>query len=988
MVQTKLKFTKIVSLLIILVVAFGLFSCKRDKKQYTVTFMCENTVFSTVKVTKGKTVQKPATNPTKEGFIFKYWTNGEAEYIFSTPVTTNLTLNAFFEESSEPAPDEKKLAGGVSGALYNYKYADDDTRSEIAAVLERWLINESVSIPVAYSVGMTIYSNRVKFPVDEYVPLMGWGSLYGGVTTGTASGSDTDPAYRLYTGASPKTLFRYDYRDSVESEIFGYIEGSLWDIGWNEDFTGYEMLPNFGDGLATAVRKNRTTGEWEDIVPEGNEQILSRNWKVKIREGLKYSDGTEFDIDDIIYSLKIALDPTLKNYRGTEFYSGSLVISGAEEYYKQYSTSQVNFHPDEMNSYTKSWDTVGIKKVDDYTMVISLDSELNSWDFHYNTASIMFAPLSQTFFENKLEPVDPNDLTKGYEVGYGKVDKSVISNVLTSGEYILSYYEDDKSFEFKRNKYFSQNEAIHHPIKVDVINYKIIKDPNAALNEFKLKNLDVCGIPATEVENYRNDKNVKRTPDSTVWRLSTNQSSQEYLDQEFPGNNKTVSPLMQSKNFMWALYLGLDRESLAEQTLKTYNASQYYVNDAYLLNGETGVSYRGTTWAEKVGQGIFEDDFALNVESSGYSSDDARHFYVQALDELIAAGKLSPGSRQEPVLLELKFVAFDGSPWEEALTWMANAYEEIFNAQTKYPYIRLKFKTIAAPEMDLYYEYQMKGDYDLALAGINGSTMDLLGLYDVFSSNAEENGLRLSLGVDTESTTTVEYDGMLWSYDALVSAANGPTYVVNGVISKEYKVTMNLKRVPAFGVIETIFAEYGTYAGVGELYDKALTDLYDALMPEEIDEITNKYLKDVEKIVESDFAYATDVSKTLLKAKCFAKYTKEIADHLLTIDLDAYNKKIEDNSRELQKTQEEYELETDSAIKKELKNKIQKLQKLIQKDQEAIEKITTAMATYDTAYKALDLDNSSDPMKEATTYYQSVVELLLENGRTFGDYFA
>lgn len=56
-----------------------------------------------VEVEDGKTVAKPPADPTREGFIFKGWYDGDTEYDFSKPVTGLLTLDALWE--AIPAPD-------------------------------------------------------------------------------------------------------------------------------------------------------------------------------------------------------------------------------------------------------------------------------------------------------------------------------------------------------------------------------------------------------------------------------------------------------------------------------------------------------------------------------------------------------------------------------------------------------------------------------------------------------------------------------------------------------------------------------------------------------------------------------------------------------------------------------------------------------------------------------------------------------------------
>lgn len=71
---------------------------------YTVSFNLDggSGSFPSKTINYGSTVSKPTVNPTKDGFVFKYWAlSGQTtEYNFNTPITTNITLVAIWEEDS------------------------------------------------------------------------------------------------------------------------------------------------------------------------------------------------------------------------------------------------------------------------------------------------------------------------------------------------------------------------------------------------------------------------------------------------------------------------------------------------------------------------------------------------------------------------------------------------------------------------------------------------------------------------------------------------------------------------------------------------------------------------------------------------------------------------------------------------------------------------------------------------------------------------
>jgi ABC-type oligopeptide transport system substrate-binding subunit len=61
-------------------------------------------------------------------------------------------------------------------------------------------------------------------------------------------------------------------------------------------------------------------------------------------------------VDDVIYSLKQVMDPLLLTRRASQVASEYITIKGAVDYCQQ------------GNSNSVPWETVGLKKIDDYTL--------------------------------------------------------------------------------------------------------------------------------------------------------------------------------------------------------------------------------------------------------------------------------------------------------------------------------------------------------------------------------------------------------------------------------------------------------------------------------------------------------------------------------------------------------------------------------------------------------------------------------------------
>ena len=71
---------------------------------YTVSFDFDGGIgnVSDLRIAEGKTATAPA-DPTKQGFDFDGWYNGDVKFDFATPITSDITLKAHWKEASEPS---------------------------------------------------------------------------------------------------------------------------------------------------------------------------------------------------------------------------------------------------------------------------------------------------------------------------------------------------------------------------------------------------------------------------------------------------------------------------------------------------------------------------------------------------------------------------------------------------------------------------------------------------------------------------------------------------------------------------------------------------------------------------------------------------------------------------------------------------------------------------------------------------------------------
>ena len=786
---------KILVVLVTLLCVLGFASCGGGKepavKTYKVTFDSNGgSAVPTASVKEGEKVARPE-DPTKivdgMSFAFEGWYETKeatgAAYDFEKAVNADLVLYAKWADKGE-----LNLAGGKNGKLYNFKYADSSYREELGATLERWLIDEGISIPLFYPDGLVIYNERIQCATDEYVALMGYGATYG-----TFTGEDN---YRTATTAFPSSLNHFTQSDSSQGDVIDMVEEGLFTFQWNKGFTGYEAAPVQAEEAPIPVSQDEN-GNWVEG-KNYDDNTLSRAWKVRIRKDLKWSDGDPILLGDFIENYKNMLSPWQVNYRANSFYTSPFEVVNAKKYFNGEFTKAIDANKDlsaeeRAAAEAEAWDKVGIKPVEEENAIIFiLTQDLSQWDFMYSTSSSIFGAIKSKVCHPDAPITYEGDVERD-ELGHIKSSNwgtiptgsdRTFSSMVFSGEFGITYYEDEKTIVYEKNEHYVPNKAIYHDVVFSKLTTTKVGSSEAAWELFESGQLDAASVPAAKYAQYVDDPRAKSSPGSTVFRLSINQAHQEQLDDM--GAKWKENPLMTNENFRWALYFGVDREYIATKVFVTGKPCQYYVNNAYKVDGRSAVNYRDTEAAKSVATGLgVEDAVDLMEETCGYSQSDAKAYYEAALDDLVAAGKIDPNVKQE-LAVELTF--WDASSQTMTATGQAicKGYEDLFNSQTKYPNITFKCNLYMTDANTNYNIKQMSGEYDLGLAGISGSVLDMLGLFDVWRS-ADDNGLRLSIGVETSTLEhKILWDGMYWSYDALVAAASGPVWVVDGVVSDAY----------------------------------------------------------------------------------------------------------------------------------------------------------------------------------------------------------
>ena len=123
---------------------------------------------------------------------------------------------------------------------------------------------------------------------------------------------------------------------NTDSTYTTYLGNGLYDFDFNEDMDGYVVVPLAAADYPEDVTKDYVDAKWN--IAEGD---TARAWRISIRQDMTWDDGTPITAKDFVDSAKIRLNPKAANYRADSFYSGNMVIAGAEAYAKSNTTSDM-----------------------------------------------------------------------------------------------------------------------------------------------------------------------------------------------------------------------------------------------------------------------------------------------------------------------------------------------------------------------------------------------------------------------------------------------------------------------------------------------------------------------------------------------------------------------------------------------------------------------------------------------------------------------
>lgn len=367
--------------LMLLILTTSIFtSCKEPKpepKVYTVTFdAAGGSEVAAIQVKSGEKAVQPE-EPTKEGYVFDAWYNGDVEYDWETPVTANLTLTAKWTDKTYTVTFDVE---GIEAQEVKHKDkvtkpAEDPTKEGF--VFAGWLNGETAydfELPVTSDLALTAKWDVVKYkitfdvegvkaievehgkvatkpetdPTKEGYTFEGWmnGKVVYDWTAEVTSDLTLTASWEIneYTvtfdsdGGSEVAAAKVKYNETVKEPTAPTKEGFDF-VGWYEGETKFDFATKITKDISLTAKweeKKATEPEvtYDEVTVDGNTTTILRPtmetaWGATVKGNVisfsgnsaakwTYKDITNYTFVEIFYETtkESNIKLTMKSYDG------------------------------------------------------------------------------------------------------------------------------------------------------------------------------------------------------------------------------------------------------------------------------------------------------------------------------------------------------------------------------------------------------------------------------------------------------------------------------------------------------------------------------------------------------------------------------------------------------------------------------------------------------------------------------------------------
>ncbi|PFO65948.1 peptide ABC transporter substrate-binding protein [Bacillus cereus] len=271
-----------------------------------------------------------------------------------------------------------------------------------------------------------------------------------------------------------------DKNEAKQSINLPYIaEIPTMDVTKATDSESMNVMRNVFEGLYILGKDNKLI---PGVAKSYDLSEDKKTYTFHLRES-KWSNRTPVTAEDFVFAWKRAVNPDVAAEYSFLFFD----IKNAKK----------------INSKELPVDQLGVKAVDNKTLEVQLEQPVPY--FINLTTFPTFLPINEKYFKSKGNQ-------------YGLEADQLIYN----GAFTLDSWKHEQGFQFKKNKSYWDAQTV----KLDEINFDIIKDKSTEVNLYESGQIDRVGLTGDFVDKYRNSPDFMERPEVTMQFLRLNQKNE------------------------------------------------------------------------------------------------------------------------------------------------------------------------------------------------------------------------------------------------------------------------------------------------------------------------------------------------------------------------------------------------------------------------------------------------------------------------------
>ena len=257
-----------------------------------------------------------------------------------------------------------------------------------------------------------------------------------------------------------------------------------------------------------------------------------------LREEAKWSNGDPVTSNDFVYAWRRLVDPNTASE-----YAFIMDVAGVE-------------NAAAINAGEASLEELGVKAVDDYTLEVNLALPVPY--FLQLMAFPSFFPINESFVTEKGDD-------------YAQSPDGLLAN----GPFKMTEWTQGHSFKVEKNDSYYDKENV----KLDGIEYKIMKDAQTAALEFDSANMDIVRLTGEIVDLYKDNDAFTLIHEGYLWYIAPNEEV----------------PELQNVNLRQALGRAVNKDQLTETVLNDGSTVADFIVPVSLATGPDGKDFRETS---------------------------------------------------------------------------------------------------------------------------------------------------------------------------------------------------------------------------------------------------------------------------------------------------------------------------------------------------------------------------------------------------------